>query len=80
LLAGLLVLEAGSVILQVTCYRLTGRRIFKISPLHHHFERAEGIDYHYFLPNVEWPEPKITLRLWIVQGLFVGLGILATYV
>lgn len=78
LLAGLLVLEAGSVILQVSSFRLTGRRIFKISPLHHHFEHAEGIDYSYLLPTVEWPEPKITLRLWILQGLFVGLGILAT--
>jgi len=77
LLAGLLVLEAGSVILQVSSFRLTGRRIFKISPLHHHFEHAEGIDYSYLLPTVEWPEPKITLRLWILQGLFVGLGILA---
>lgn len=78
LLGGLLVFESGSVILQVASYRFTGRRIFKISPLHHHFERAEGVDYPHLLPLVEWPEPKITLRLWIVQGLFVGLGILAT--
>ncbi len=77
LLAGLLVLEWGSVILQVSCYRLIGKRIFKISPLHHHFEHAEGIDHPYFLPAVEWPEPKITLRLWIVQALFVGLAVLA---
>ena len=77
LLAGLLVLESGSVILQVSCYRLVGKRIFKVSPLHHHFEHAEGIDYPYFLPAVEWPEPKITLRLWIVQALFVGLAVLA---
>ncbi len=77
LLAGLLILESGSVILQVSCYRLVGKRIFKVSPLHHHFEHAEGIDYPYFLPAVEWPEPKITVRLWIVQALFVGLAILA---
>jgi len=77
LLAGLLVLESGSVILQVCYYRLAKKRIFKISPLHHHFERAEGIDYSYLLPTVEWPEPKIVLRLWIVQAIFVGLGILA---
>lgn len=77
LLAGFLVLESGSVILQVCYYRLTKKRIFKISPLHHHFEHAEGIDYSYLLPTVEWPEPKITLRLWIVQAIFVGLGILA---
>jgi phospho-N-acetylmuramoyl-pentapeptide-transferase len=77
LLAGLLVLEGSSVVLQVASFRLTGQRVFKIAPLHHHFERAEGIDYPYFLPAVEWPEPKVTLRLWIVQGLFVGLAILA---
>ncbi len=77
LLAGLLVLESGSVILQVACFRLTGKRIFMISPLHHHFESAEGIRHSYLLPAVEWPEPKITLRLWIVQALFVGLGIFA---
>ena len=77
LLAGLLVLEGGSVVLQVASFRLTGQRVFKIAPLHHHFERAEGIDYPHFLPAVEWPEPKVTLRLWIVQGLFVGLAILA---
>jgi phospho-N-acetylmuramoyl-pentapeptide-transferase len=79
LFAGLLVLEAGSVILQVSFYRLTKRRIFKISPFHHHFEHAEKIDYPYLLPKIEWPEPKITLRLWILQGVFVGLGILATH-
>lgn len=79
LLAGLLVLETSSVIIQVSYYRFTGKRIFKISPLHHHFERAEGIDYSYLLPNVEWPEPKIVLRLWIVQGICVGAGVLATW-
>jgi phospho-N-acetylmuramoyl-pentapeptide-transferase len=78
LLAGLLVLESGSVILQVACFRLTGKRIFMISPLHHHFESAEGITHSYLLPAVEWPEQKITLRLWIVQALFVGLGIFAS--
>jgi phospho-N-acetylmuramoyl-pentapeptide-transferase len=78
-IAGLLVLESSSVILQVGYYRLTGKRIFKISPFHHHFEHAEGIDYTYLLPAVEWPEPKIVMRLWIVQAVFIGLGILAVY-
>jgi phospho-N-acetylmuramoyl-pentapeptide-transferase len=77
LLAGLLILESASVVLQVSYFKLTGRRIFKVSPLHHHFEHASGIDYPYLLPQVEWPEPKITLRLWILQALFAGLGILA---
>ncbi|MEA3356144.1 MAG: phospho-N-acetylmuramoyl-pentapeptide-transferase [Candidatus Bipolaricaulota bacterium] len=77
LLAGLLILESASVVLQVSYFKFTGRRIFKVSPLHHHFEHAIGIDYPYLLPQVEWPEPKITLRLWILQALFTGLGILA---
>lgn len=79
LLAGLLVAESASVILQVTYFRFTGRRIFKISPFHHHFEVAEGINYDYLLPNVEWPEPKIVTRLWIVQAILVGVGVLAVY-
>jgi len=78
--AGLLVLEAGSVILQVASFKLFGRRIFKISPLHHHFERAEGVDYGFLLPNIEWPEEKIVMRLWIVEGLFVALAVLAAVV
>ena len=77
LLAGVLVLEGSSVIIQVAYFRATGRRVFKIAPLHHHFEHAEGIDYSYWLPACEWPEPRITLRLWIVQTLCVGLAILA---
>ena len=64
-------------ILQVSSFKLFGRRIFKISPLHHHFERAEGVDYGFLLPNVEWPEEKIVMRLWIVEGLFVALAVLA---
>src|SRR5205085_11625288 len=58
---GLFVLEALSVILQVASFKLTGRRIFKMSPLHHHFEL------------VGWSESKIIVRLWIaalVFGLF----------
>ncbi len=77
LLAGVLVLEGTSVIIQVACFRATGRRVFKIAPLHHHFEHAEGIDYSHWLPACEWPEPRITLRLWIVQTLCVGLAVLS---
>ena len=79
LLAGLLVLELGSVILQVGCFKLTGKRIFKMSPLHHHFEQTLGISHLHYLPAAEWPEPKVVFRFWIVQGIFVGLGILATH-
>lgn len=68
-------LETLSVILQVTYYKTCGRRIFKISPFHHHFEKATGIDYEYFLPNVEWEEPLITARLLIVHSLAAGAGV-----
>ena len=68
---------AGSVILQVASFKLFGRRVFKISPLHHHFEHAEGIDYEFLLPDAEWPEEKIVIRLWIVAGLFAALGVIA---
>jgi len=79
LLAGLLMAESASVIIQVVYFRLTGRRIFKISPFHHHFEAAEGIDYHYLLPSVELAEPKIVTRLWIAQAILVGVGILSIH-
>jgi len=71
------VIETLSVALQLSYYRLTQRRIFKIAPLHHHFEAARGVDYVYLLPNVEWPEPRITLSFWLVAvlGALVGLGL-----
>jgi phospho-N-acetylmuramoyl-pentapeptide-transferase len=55
LIGGLYVLEAGSVIIQVASFKLTGRRVLRMAPLHHHFE-LEG-----------WPEPKIIVRFWIVS-------------
>ncbi len=69
------VLEALSVILQVFSFRVFGRRIFKVSPLHHHFERAEGIDYPYLLPNIELSEWVITLIFWGISllGMLSGL-------
>jgi phospho-N-acetylmuramoyl-pentapeptide-transferase len=55
---GLFMIEAFSVILQVASFRLTGRRIFRMSPLHHHFEL------------VGWKEPQIIIRFWIVAFVF----------
>lgn len=52
---GVFLLEALSVITQVASYRLTGRRVFKMAPIHHHFE-LKG-----------WPEPRIIVRFWIVS-------------
>ena len=55
---GVFVLEALSVILQVASFRLTGKRIFRMAPLHHHFELAG------------WSESKIIVRFWIVALVF----------
>ncbi len=57
------VVETGSVLLQVASYKLTGRRIFRMSPVHHHFELAG------------WDEEKITMRFWIVAVLAGMLGV-----
>ena len=58
LLGGLFVVEAVSVILQVGSFKLRGKRIFKMAPLHHHFELAG------------WPESKVVIRFWIIAILF----------
>jgi phospho-N-acetylmuramoyl-pentapeptide-transferase len=55
---GLFMIEAFSVIIQVVSFRLTGRRVFRMSPLHHHFEL------------VGWKEPQIIIRFWIVGFIF----------
>jgi phospho-N-acetylmuramoyl-pentapeptide-transferase len=73
------VVEALSVIAQVTSFRLFKRRIFKVSPLHHHFERAEGIDYPYLIPSVEWPEWAITLLFWTISAVFAVIGLVAYF-
>ena len=54
IMGGIFVMEAVSVILQVASYKLIGRRIFRMAPLHHHFE-LKG-----------WPEPKVIVRFWII--------------
>jgi len=58
LVGGVFVLEALSVILQVAYFKMTGRRIFRMAPLHHHFELGG------------WAEPKVIVRFWILSGLF----------
>lgn len=65
LVGGIFVIETISVILQVTSFRLTGKRIFKMAPIHHHFE-LKG-----------WPEPKVIVRFWII-GIMLALLSLAT--
>jgi phospho-N-acetylmuramoyl-pentapeptide-transferase len=63
LVGGLFVIEALSVILQVASFKLTGRRIFKMSPLHHHFELSG------------WRETKVVVRFWIVAIIFALLSL-----
>jgi phospho-N-acetylmuramoyl-pentapeptide-transferase len=63
IVGGIFVIEALSVILQVGSFRLTRKRIFKIAPLHHHFQ---------FL---NWPENKIIVRFWIIASLLALLTI-----
>jgi phospho-N-acetylmuramoyl-pentapeptide-transferase len=63
IIGGLYVMEAASVILQVGAFRLSGRRLFRMAPLHHHFELCG------------WPETTVIVRLWIVAGLFTALGV-----
>jgi phospho-N-acetylmuramoyl-pentapeptide-transferase len=62
-MGGVFVMETVSVILQVTSYKLTGRRIFRMAPLHHHFELKD------------WPEPRIIVRFWIITVILVLIGL-----
>ncbi len=77
ILAGVFVLEAVSVILQVGILRLTGKRLFKMSPLHHHFENSSNRGATHWLPAFEWPESKVTTRFMLLQAGFVVLAIWA---
>ena len=77
ILAGVLVLEVGSVILQVANFKCTGLRIFRMSPLHHHFEAGSAPSSRYVLRASDWPEEKIAIRFWIAQALFVAIAVLA---
>jgi phospho-N-acetylmuramoyl-pentapeptide-transferase len=62
-MGGVFVVETLSVILQVVSYKLTGRRIFRMAPLHHHFE-LKG-----------WPEPRVIVRFWIITVILVLVGL-----
>ena len=63
IMGGVFVMETVSVILQVVSFRLTGRRIFRMAPLHHHFE-LKG-----------WPEPRVIVRFWIITVVLVLIGL-----
>ena len=78
ILAGVLVLEAGSVIVQVTSVRLTGVRFFRMSPLHHHFEGGSRNNVQHRLPAPNWAEQQIAMRFWIAQAVCTAIAILAS--
>jgi len=63
IMGGVFVVETASVILQVASYKLIGRRIFRMAPLHHHFE-MKG-----------WPEPRVIVRFWIISLILVLIGL-----
>ncbi len=63
IMGGVFVVETVSVVLQVVSYKLTGRRIFRMAPLHHHFE-LKG-----------WPEPRVIVRFWIITVILVLVGL-----
>jgi len=63
IMGGVFVMETVSVIMQVASYKLTGKRIFRMAPLHHHFE-LKG-----------WPEPRVIVRFWIVTVILVLVGL-----
>ena len=62
-MGGIFVLETVSVILQVFSYKMFGRRIFRMAPIHHHFE-LKG-----------WPEPRVIVRFWIISLILVLIGL-----
>ncbi len=63
IMGGVFVMETLSVMLQVASFKLTGKRIFRMAPLHHHFE-LKG-----------WPEPRVIVRFWIITVILVLVGL-----
>jgi phospho-N-acetylmuramoyl-pentapeptide-transferase len=63
IIGGLFVLEAVSVIVQVVSFKLTGKRVFKMAPIHHHFEQ------------LGWTEPQIVIRFWIISVVLALAGL-----
>lgn len=63
IMGGVFVMETVSVIIQVASYKLTGKRIFRMAPLHHHYEL------------MGWPEPRVIVRFWIITVILVLVGL-----
>ena len=63
IVGGLFVMEALSVIVQVASFKLTGKRVFKMAPIHHHFEQ------------LGWSEPQVVVRFWIIAFVLALIGL-----
>ena len=63
IIGGLFVLEAASVVIQVVVYKRTGKRVFRMAPIHHHFE------------HLGWSEPTVVIRFWIVSFILALAGL-----
>jgi phospho-N-acetylmuramoyl-pentapeptide-transferase len=62
-MGGIFVIETLSVMIQVASFKLTGKRVFRMAPIHHHFE-LKG-----------WPEPRVIVRFWIISVVLVLVGL-----
>ena len=67
IVGGIYFAEAISVIIQVTSFRLTGKRVFKMAPIHHHFEQCG------------WPETRVVFVFWITTVVLAWIGIIAVF-
>ncbi|MEM9989440.1 MAG: phospho-N-acetylmuramoyl-pentapeptide-transferase, partial [Pseudomonadota bacterium] len=63
IIGGLFVFEALSVMIQIASFKLTGKRVFKMAPIHHHFEQ------------MGWKEPTIVIRFWIIAVILALIGL-----
>jgi phospho-N-acetylmuramoyl-pentapeptide-transferase len=63
IVGGLFVMEAVSVIVQVISFKTTGKRVFRMAPIHHHFEQ------------LGWREPTIVIRFWIISVVLAMIGL-----
>ena len=63
IMGGVFVMETLSVVIQVASFKLTGKRVFRMAPIHHHFE-LKG-----------WPEPRVIVRFWIISVVLVLIGL-----
>jgi phospho-N-acetylmuramoyl-pentapeptide-transferase len=63
IMGGVFVVETLSVVIQVASFKLRGKRVFRMAPIHHHFEL------------MGWPEPRVIVRFWIVTVVLVLIGL-----